>query len=274
MNVFRRISQCSISWPGGRRTGRVDRRRTVPPLIGLAPIAVGLVLWTLLGSAESLSYPPPNTWIDSMRELTEENLLLPAIFSTFQTVGISLAVVIVAGIAIGCLVGTVDILDRALSPVMDFFRALPPPAVVAVIMLLFGLGYSSALLMVVLGAVWPVVLNTAAGVRSLPPLRSDVGKILGMSRLERFWKILFPSLLPSILLGIRIAVSVAFVVVIFVEILNVTSGMGSLLTSRQQRFDGSGTWAILFLIGISGFVLNVVVALAERYLLRGRPVGN
>jgi ABC-type nitrate/sulfonate/bicarbonate transport system permease component len=272
--MYKKISRWSISWPGRRGGGQVNRRRSVPPLIGLAPIGIGLVLWTLLGSNESLSYPPPNTWIDSIRELTEDNLLLPAILSTFQTVGISLAVVIVCGIAIGCIVGTVDILDRALSPIMDFFRALPPPAVVAVIMLLFGLGYSSALLMVVLGAVWPVVLNTAAGVRSLPPLRSDVGKILGLSPSERFWKILFPTLLPSILLGIRIAVSVAFVVVIFVEILNVTSGMGSLLTSRQQRFDGSGTWAILFLIGISGFVLNVIVALVERYLLRGRPVGN
>lgn len=273
MSVYKKISQLSFSWPG-RRATRIDRRRTVPPLIGLAPIAVGLILWTLMGSDESLSYPPPNTWIDSMQELAADNLLFPAILSTFQTVGIALAIVIVCGIAIGCVVGNVDILDRAFTPIMDFFRALPPPAVVAVIMLLFGLGYSSALLMVVLGAVWPVVLNTAAGVRSLPTLRSDVGKILGLSRNERFWKILFPSLLPSILLGIRIAVSVAFVVVIFVEILNVTNGMGSLLTSRQQRFDGSGTWAILFLIGISGFLLNVAVALVERHLLRGRPVGN
>jgi ABC-type nitrate/sulfonate/bicarbonate transport system permease component len=273
MSVLKTMSQRSISWPR-RGSARVDRRRTVPPLIGLAPIAVGLILWTLFGSEESITYPPPNTWVDSMKELTEDNLLLPAILSSFRTVGISLAIAIVCGIAMGCIIGTIDILDRALSPLMDFFRALPPPAVVAVIMLLFGLGYSSALLMVVLGAVWPVVLNTAAGVRALPKLRSDVGKILGLSRSDRFWKVMFPSLLPSILLGIRIAVSVAFVVVIFVEILNVTSGMGSLLTSRQQRFDGSGTWAILFLIGISGFLLNVAVAVVERYLLRGRPVGN
>lgn len=273
------MSQHVLDGPKERRSTprpkrSANRSRAVPPLLGLTPIAIALLIWTLVGSDDSLSYPRPTTWWESLKELNSEGLVLPAITSTFKTFGLAMVIVIVFGVAIGYVIGSFTTLDLALSPVIDFFRSLPPPAVVSVVLLIVGIGYSSALLMVALGAVWPIVLNTAAGVRALPPLRSEVSRMLGLSRFERLLKAELPSLLPSILLGIKIAVSVAFVVTIFVEILNVTEGLGSLLTARQKRFDGSGTWALLFLIGVCGFMLNVLVALAERVLLRGRQVGN
>jgi ABC-type nitrate/sulfonate/bicarbonate transport system permease component len=128
--------------------------------------------------------------------------------------------------------------------------------------------------MVTIGGLWPVLLNTAAGVRAMPPLRSDVATTLGLATGERFWKVVLPSLIPNILLGVKLSVSVAFVVALFIEILGVTKGLGSLLSDRQMRFDAAGTWGILLLIGICGYLLNVGIALIEGHLLKNWPRGR
>lgn len=248
-------------------------RRAVPPVRGLALIALLLVVWTIVGSDDSFAYPPPATWIEQLWQLHREGKIIPALLGTLRTCGIGLVLATLGGVTLGFLVGSVLLLDRALTPIMDFFRSLPPPAVVSVILLILGLGYSSAILMVTIGAIWPVLLNTAAGVRAVPPLRSDVGRTLGLTASQQLQKVALPSLIPNILLGVKISVSVAFVVTLFIEILGVTKGLGSLLSNRQQSFDAAGTWGILLLIGICGYLLNVGIALTERRLLRNWPVG-
>lgn len=266
-SLFRRLVRFDAQ-PAGQQ------RSAVPPVRGLAPIALLLGIWMIFGSPHSFAYPPPTTWLAQLWRLTSEGQVQPALLGTLRTFGIGLILATVAGVALGFLVGSIPLLDRALTPIMDFFRSLPPPAVVSVILLIVGLGYSSALLMVTIGAIWPVLLNTAAGVRSMPLLRLDVVRTLDLTTGEQLWKVVLPSLIPNILLGVKISVSVAFVVALFIEILGVTDGLGSLLSNRQQRFDAAGTWGILLLIGACGYLLNVGIALVERRLLKNWPVGG
>lgn len=259
---------------GNTQLSKSGERRAVPPVRGLTPVVLLLAAWTLVGSADSFSYPPPGTWLAQLWKLHQAGLIVPALLGTLRTFAIGLALATCVGVMMGFLVGSIPLLDRALTPMMDFFRSLPPPAVISVILLIVGIGYSSALLMVTIGALWPVLLNTAAGVRSIPPLRSDVVRTLRLTRSEQLRKVMLPSLVPNIMLGVKVSVSVAFVVALFIEILGVTTGLGSLLANRQQRFDAAGTWGILFLIGICGYLLNAGIASLERRLLRNWPVAN
>lgn len=258
----------------GRRA-RPRRRRArrpggIPPLRGLLPILLLLVVWELVGSASSFSYPTPTTWLIALAELTGEGLWESLAF-TLRTFVVGLVLATIAGALGGMILGASRTADRAFTPIADFFRALPAPAVISVVTLIMGPNLSAALVMVILGAMWPILLNTASGLRSIPPLRIETSRTLGLTRLQHLRKILLPSLTPHILLGVKVAASLAFVITLFAEILGVTPGLGLLLAHRQQRFDSAGTWGLLLLIGVCGYLINVVVSLLQRRLLKNWP---
>ena len=263
----------SVARRGSKARGipQKPKRSGIAPPRGLIAIVILLGAWQLLGSSESFTYPPPGNWFSALADLQSDHLLLVPLGKTFQTFAFGLGLSIAAGVVAGGLIGASMRADRAMSPVMDFFRALPPPAVVSVVLLTLGLGYSSALLMVVIGSVWPIVLNTAAGMRSVPAIRLEATRTIGLSTPQYIWKAVLPSLLPNAFLGIKVAASIAFVITLFIEILGVTPGMGSLLVERQQRFDSAGVWGILFIVGCCGYLINVGVQVLERIVLRNWP---
>lgn len=257
-----------------RGSGARRRDANTAPVRGLVAIVLLLAAWELFGSKDSFSYPPPSTWIGQLRSINEQGAVVSAILMTLATTGIGLLLAIVIGVVGGIIVGTSRTIDMTFSPVADFFRSLPPPAVISVILLTFGLGYRSALLVVTIGATWPILLNTASGVREISPVRIEMSRVIGLSRSAHLAKVLIPSVLPSALTGLRVSVAIAYLVTIFIEILGVTGGgLGTLLLSRQTRFDSPGTWGLVLVIGVTGYLLSMAVAHLDRVLLRGRPSG-
>src|SRR5690606_32454570 len=137
--------------------------------------------------------------------------------------------------------------------------------------LVIGIGFGMQIATIVFAAVWPVLLNAAAATRGVPAARRESATLLGLSRVQRFFKVILPSLAPGILLGVTIAAPIAIVIALLAETLPSLPGLGSLLLQSQRVFRSSQVFALLVIIGILGYVLNAAIVGIRAYLLRNWP---
>jgi ABC-type nitrate/sulfonate/bicarbonate transport system permease component len=254
---------------GRRRGGGMD----VPPLWGLLPLIVGLVAWQLLQHGQSAYFPRPSLWWDAVVEQADSGVLWPAIGATLKSFVLALIVATALGTIIGLIVGRSQRLDRLLGPVLDFCRFLPAAAVVPIVVLFAGYTEQMKLVVVVFAAIWPILLQVRASVRSQSPLLEDVARSLQLNRVRTLWHVLLPSLVPAVLLGLRVAAPIVLIVVLLVEIVTQVTGLGSLISTAQRSFDAAAAYGLLAIAGILGVAVNVVVAALESRILRYRPRG-
>jgi ABC-type nitrate/sulfonate/bicarbonate transport system permease component len=204
----------------------------------------------------------------------EQGVLVPALGRTAATFIVSLTLAIVAGVLAGVVIGASTRVERAFQPLMDIFRALPPPVIVPVVGLVIGPTFQAGVIIVALAVVWPILLNTTVAMRTIPAVRLEMARTLGLSNGARFLKVVLPSLLGGIAAGVKLAVSISLIVTLLVDILGAGEGVGRLLVDRQQAYDAAAVWGLLAVIGIFGAVVNIAVDLVVRWLLNSRRGGR
>jgi sulfonate transport system permease protein len=268
------MSTVPSALPQVRRASRVRRSFGRTSLVGLLPLAIMLAIWQLVGSDEAISFPRPSAWWTSIKGMYEQGVLMPAVWRTLATFGLSLVIATILGAIVGMAIGASRRLDRALAPLLDFFRSLPPPAIVPVGALLLGATFQMGVTVVVIAIIWPILLNTAVAMRGIPLVRREMSRSIGLTRRERLFKVILPSLGPFVALGVRIAVSISLIVTLLVDILGSGDGLGRLIVVRQQTFDAAAVWGLLLIIGVFGYVLNAGLALAEGRIFRNWPPGS
>jgi ABC-type nitrate/sulfonate/bicarbonate transport system permease component len=246
-------------------------RASLPALRGLLPLVLLLLLWQLLQSGPSPYFPAPSRWWTATVALFNREHLLLAFGATTWTFVKGLALAIIIGTALGVLVGVSERAARALHPLLEFMRAIPPPVTVPVASLLIGYNESMKLTVVVLSALWPILLNATSAVRQIDPLLLDVARSFRMTPIERMRRIVFPAIVPSLLIGIRIAIPLAIVVTLLVEMLTSLPGIGALMIRSQRNFQSSEVYALLVLVGLFGFVVNDLFAVIEGMIMRRWP---
>lgn len=255
---------------GGRRP---TRRRGFPrPLgfvLGLSPLVLGLILWELFGDPMSFTFPPPSQWWTAAQGMHEEGLLLTAVWRTMLTFLLGLTLSVVVGVILGWAIGASRRVEAALSPLLDFFRSMPSPALVPIATVIFGVTVGMSAVVMLIAIVWPVILATVTARQTIPPVRLEMGRVLGLSKLDQMRKVVFPSLLPAIMTGTRVAVSQGFVIALLIDIIGSGAGVGRLLVVRQQTFDASSVWALLVVIGLFGLVANGLVAILDHRVQKG-----
>ena len=242
--------------------------QSTPPrpaaLRGLLPIAALLIVWQFTTTDTSLSFPPPTEWLRAIARLHGEGLLAPAITQTLGTYVLGLALATVIGAAVGVAIGASRRVDLALTPSIDFAAAIPGAALVPVAVLLLGPSLISGVAVVALIVSWPILLNAAMAMRSIPAVRLEMSRTMGLSPVQRWGKVVLPSLAPGIMLGVRVASSMALIITLLVDILGAGAGIGRLLVESQQRFDASAAWGLLFIIGTFGYLTTVFLMWAEQ----------
>jgi ABC-type nitrate/sulfonate/bicarbonate transport system permease component len=243
----------------------------LPSARGLLPLVVLLCVWQLLQTGDSPYFPAPSDWWYGLTMLAKSGRLYPALSATTITLLLGLAVAVSIGTGIGLLIGVFPRLSRAFGPLLEFLRAIPPPAVVPVAILFMGYDERMKLTVVVLAAIWPILLNTSSAAERVHPLLLDVARSFRMSAFDRVRLIILPSVVPAILLGVRVALPVAIVVTLLVEILTSIEGIGALMISAQRNFQSSQVYGLLVVIGLFGLLLNNVFAVFEAILLRRWP---
>lgn len=254
-----------------RRRSKKGSRKGIPPLRGLLPLILFLAAWQVFGNDQSPYFPRPSTWWSGLTSLWDDGTLLPAVGSTLETFAISLIIAAVLGALIGALIGARRLVHQALNPTLEFLRAMPSAAIVPIFVLLIGFNQQMKVIVVVLTAIWPIMLNTMTAVRSINPILLDMAASLHLNWHDRMRKVLFPSVLPAILLGVRVAAPVTLIVTLLVEILTAVQGVGALISTAQRNFQSSTVFGLVVVAGIFGLLVNAIVALIETYAFRYRP---
>jgi NitT/TauT family transport system permease protein len=249
-------------------------RSTAHWLIGLVPLAAGLLIWELVTTDDNFSFPQPSSWWTAGQGLWESGALWPALKATMTTYLVSMLIASVIGVTAGIVLGFVPWLERTFTPLIDFFRTLPPPVIVPVLTLLLGITLKAGVAIVVLSVVWPILLNTIGAVHEMSVTRREVSRVLGLGWVESLVKVTLPSLLPGIIVGLRTALSIGLVVTLLADILGSADGIGRLLVYQQQTLASSAVWALLFLIGVLGYTLNLAVQGGAALLLRRHPAAR
>ena len=254
------------------RPAREARRRSAfPPLRGLLPLAVLLVAWELRASDSSPYFPPPSQWVDGLADLWNSGTLWRAAVQTLSTFAIALAVATVVGTLLGLVLGASRTADRALGPTFEFARAMPPAAVVPIAALLIGYDTTMKVVVVTFAAIWSVLLNTRAGVRSLDPVLLDTARCLRLNAFDTSRKCVLPALLPSIFLGVRVAAPVALVITLLVEIVTRFDGIGALIATAQRHYLAGQVYGLILVAGLFSFLVNGLVSILQTYAFRNRP---
>jgi ABC-type nitrate/sulfonate/bicarbonate transport system permease component len=263
-----------LALPGAPAQSLGDRPTPTPPITalrGLLPIAALLIVWQLTTSDTSLSFPPPDEWLKAVARMHTDGVLAPAVLHTLGTYAFGLACAVVIGGAVGTAIGSSRLIDRALTPTIDFIAAMPGAALVPVAVLLLGPSQLSGVVAVALIVSWPILLNTATAVRSIPPVRLEMSRTIGLSRAQRWGKVIVPSLIPGAMLGARVAASLAVIITLLVDIFGAGMGLGRLLVESQQRFDASAAWGLLVIVGLFGYAMSLALSWLERRIALGGP---
>jgi ABC-type nitrate/sulfonate/bicarbonate transport system permease component len=246
-------------------------RASLPPARGLLPLLLLLVVWQLLQSGPSPYFPAPSQWWTAAGTLFNREHLVLAFAATTLTFLEGLALAIVLGTALGVLIGVSKRAARALDPLLELMRAIPPPAVVPVAALLIGYNGTMKLTVIVLSALWPIMLNATSAVRQIDPLLIDVARSFRLSTAQRVRRVILPAVVPALLIGIRIAIPLAIVVTLLVEMLTSLPGIGAVMIRSQRNFQSSEVYALLVLVGLFGFVINDLFAVIEGVIMRRWP---
>jgi ABC-type nitrate/sulfonate/bicarbonate transport system permease component len=235
-------------------------------ILGLPAVLVA-TWWFATEDSTEFYIPPlshileifPKTW-------TGDRILgdvVPSLARFF--VGFLLAVVL--GIALGVAIGPSRALRSFFEPVLEFLRAIPPPVLVPILILMAGIGNEQKVLVIVSGAIWPVLLNTIAGVRSVDPVLVDTCRsyrVRGALRLRTF---VLRSASPQIMTGVRQAQQIALILMVISELVAATNGLGYSVVQFQRGFQIAEMWSGVIVLGIIGVVLAMLLRLVERRVL-------
>ncbi|RCJ28871.1 nitrate ABC transporter, permease protein [Nostoc minutum NIES-26] len=246
----------------------------VPPIIA---IIIFLVLWQLFAWTPGATLPGPiqviqDTWILILWPFYDrggiDKGLFWQIFASLQRVAISYSLAAVVGIALGILIGVNKTMSKALDPIFQLLRTVPPLAWVPISLAALRQNEPAALFVIFITAIWPILINTAVGVTQIPQDYNNVAKVLQLSRKEYFTNILIPAALPYIFTGLRIAIGLAWLAIIAAEIvMSGIVGIGFFIWDAYQNNNVSEVILALVYIGVVGLLLDKAMAWLQNKIL-------
>lgn len=251
--------------------GRANRAASKAGAVAI-PIAVVAVVWLglLAFGSESVRIflpTPAEVWEKAVQLIGEGRLARDALASIRRVaVGVGLAAIV--GIPLGIGIALSRWFDRAFSPLIELMRPIPIAAWVPLSIMLFGIGEAPARALIFLGALYPIVLNTASGIRQVDPVYFRAAAMLGAARRTTVTRVALPASLPSILTGLRLSIGIGWWVVILAELLAVRSGLGYLMVEAQRRLNTETIIVAMITIGVIGWAMNQGAEALQRRLVR------
>ena len=174
---------------------------------------------------------------------------------------------VVVGIGVGLVIGLSRRARDYVSPLIHFLRAIPPPALLPIFIVLLGIGDGMKVTMIAFGVIWPILLNTADGVASVEPQLRETARAYRIGRWDELTRIVLPAASPRIFAGLRISLSIAVILMVISELVATVNGIGFELVQAQRSFRALDVWAIIVLLGIVGYALNATLGLVETRML-------
>jgi NitT/TauT family transport system permease protein len=236
--------------------------RIWPPLAVLVAL-VGL-WWWLVVATESVIFPTPGQVVTGTLELAKDGSLWEHIGASLFRVGAGFAIAVLVALPLGLWMGRVDGAFRTLNPVFQILRPISPIAWIPLAILWFGVGNVSPIFLIFIAAVFPMIVQTAAGVHTIEKRYLRAAENFGVSRSKLFRQVIIPAVLPEIIVGMRIGLGVAWLVVVAAEMIALRSGLGYLIIDSRNagnRYDL--VIAGMIIIGLIGLALDGLMRLLE-----------
>ena len=255
----------------GREIGAI----VVPPLIVLTLI---LLVWQIAASGPKATLPTPlRIWQDAKDLIVDPFFVIGPqdiglgwrVLTSLQRVAIGFGLAAVVGVALGALVGQSLWAMRGLDPIFQVLRTVPPLAWLPISLAAFRDSAPSAIFVIFITAIWPVIINTAVGIRNIPQDYRNVARILRLNQAEYFWRIMVPAAAPYIFTGLRIGIGLSWLAIVAAEMLTGGVGIGFFIWDAWNSSRLSDIVVALVYIGVIGFVLDRLVALVGHFATRG-----
>lgn len=247
----------------------------VPPLVTVALI---LLFWQIAASGPQSSLPPPTKIWEEAKDLITEPFYWAGtqdiglgwrILVSLQRVALGFGLAAVVGVLVGALIGQSVWAMRGLDPVFQVLRTVPPLAWLPLSLAAFRDSQPSAIFVIFITAIWPVIINTAVGIRNIPQDYRNVAEVLRLNQIEFFFKIMVPSAAPYIFTGLRIGVGLSWLAIVAAEMLTGGVGIGFFIWDAWNSSRLSDIIVALVYIGVVGFILDRLVAFIGAIVTRG-----
>ena len=247
-------------------------RRTYRTLKIGAEIAVPILLlvawWAYTVHRDDQKFPRPTTIVSTMQDLFFFSQFTTHVVPSLERIFAGFAIAVVLGVAIGIPLGLSRIGRSAAMPHIEYWRAMPPPALLPIsIILLHSIGNTQKISLIAFFCIFPVLLNTIDGVRAIEPTLLETARSFRIPAHERIRRIVFPAALPQIFAGMRTSLALAVITMVLSEYFSSTSGVGYVLLISKNTFQLAPMWAAIVLIGLLGYLANALFLLVERRAL-------
>ncbi len=246
-------------------------RNAIPPVLG---IAMFVALWALVAASGKSIPGPAETWAAAVELFSDpfydngpnDQGIGWNILHSLYRVGLGFGAAAAVGIPLGFMIGRFDFLSRMLSPIISILRPVSPLAWLPIGLLVLQKAEPASIWVIFISSIWPMVLNTAAGVQRIPQDYMNVARVLNLSELKVFTRILFPAVLPYVLTGVRLSIGVAWLVIVAAEMLTGGVGIGFWVWDEWNNLNVAHIIIAIFIVGIVGLLLEQgLMLLAKRF---------
>jgi nitrate/nitrite transport system permease protein len=264
-----------IAWT---RASAVVRRVAAVVLPPLVTLAILVAAWEILCSGADASLPPPSQILESSWELIFDPFydrggldkgLAWHLLASLQRVAVGYAIAAVVGIGLGTWIGRSTWAMRGLDPIFQVLRTVPPLAWLPLSLAAFQDGQPSAIFVIFITAVWPIIINTSVGIRNIPEDYRNVARVIRLNQVEFFYKIMVPAAAPYIFTGLRIGIGLSWLAIVAAEMLIGGVGIGFFIWDAWNSSLIGDIIVALIYVGVVGFFLDRLVALLAAFVTRG-----
>jgi nitrate/nitrite transport system permease protein len=247
----------------------------LPPLI---VIGLLVVVWQMLGSRPGAGLPPPSKVVQDTWELITQPFydrggndvgIAWQLLASLKRVAYGYSLAVVVGVSLGVLVGQSTWALRGLDPLFQVLRTVPPLAWLPISLAAFRDGQPSALFVIFITSIWPIIINTSIGIRNIPQDYRNVARVVRLNGVEYFAKIMLPAAAPFIFSGLRIGVGLSWLAIVAAEMLIGGVGIGFFIWDAWNSSRISDIVLALVYVGLVGFALDRIVAFIGFKVTRG-----
>jgi len=232
------------------------------------PVVLIALWWFGSASSTSFFFPPLSRILDvTLRDLGN-GILITHLFASLKNMALGLGFATVFGVALGLVIGESRAIREATAPLLNFVRAIPPAAIVPIVIVAMGIGSAPKVFIIAFACIWPILLNTVDGVRGMNPQLMETARAFRIPFGLRNRKILVMAALPQIMAGLRIALAVSLVLMVISEFVGASKGLGFYIRENKEAFAMAEAWGGTLLTGILGYLLSAIFLMFERWALK------
>jgi ABC-type nitrate/sulfonate/bicarbonate transport system permease component len=244
-------------------------RRILIVLIGAwIPVTIIYAWWTLSAESANPYFPPLSLILERFTELWFSQEFVVTVFPSLRNFILGYALACLIGIVLGTLIGGSRTGIKYAEPIIDFVRSIPAVATVPIFIVIFGLDIAMRVASITVAATMPILIATIQGVRSADVVQVETARVFHLSKSQQLWRVRLPGALPLIFSGLQLGLQIAFIVTIASEFLGSGFGIGSFTLIATESFLILDAWTGVILMGLLGYLINVVFDIVERFTLR------